>query len=70
MCLVFHSEAFDDIMTFEYLKSHNLIISRTKRVHSINLDTDSSLVNHSPAISSVPPGTGKLIKSTEADKKL
>ena len=56
-------------MTFEYLKSHNLIISRTKKVHSHNLGTNPSLANHNPAISSVTPGTGKLIKSTKADKK-
>ena len=61
MCFLFHSKAFDDVMTFKYLKSHNLIISRTKRVHSVNLGTDPSLANHNPAISSVPPATGKII---------
>ena len=69
MCFVFHSQEFDYVMTFEYLKSHNLVISRMKRVHSVNLGTDPSLANHNPAISSVPPGTGKLIKFTKADKK-
>ena len=42
-------------MIFKYLKSHNVIISRTKRVHSVNLGTDLSLANHNPAISSSPP---------------
>ena len=62
MCFVFHSQEFDDVMTFEYLKSHTLIVSRMKRVHSVNLGTDPSLANHNP-------GTGKLIKSTKADKR-
>ena len=31
MCFVFHAQAFDDLMAFEYLKSQNLIISRMKR---------------------------------------
>ena len=31
MCFVFHAWAFNDVMPFEYLKSQNLIISRTKR---------------------------------------
>ena len=39
-----------------------------KRVHSVNLGTDPFLANHNPAISSVLAGTGKVIKSTEADK--
>ena len=28
---MFHDYVFDNVMTFEYLKSQNLIISRTKR---------------------------------------
>ena len=31
ICFVFHAWAFDNGMTIEYLKSKNLIISRTKR---------------------------------------
>ena len=31
ICFVFHVTAFDDVMTFEYLKIENLIMARTKR---------------------------------------
>ena len=31
LCFVFHVWAFDDVMTFGYLKSSNLIMSRMKR---------------------------------------
>ena len=39
MCFVFHAYAFDDVMTFEYLKIQNLIISRTKRVFEVKQKT-------------------------------
>ena len=32
---VFHVQAFDDVMTFEYLKIQNLIISRTKEAFEV-----------------------------------
>ena len=39
MCFVFHDQAFDDVMISEYLKSQNLIISRTKRAFKVKLKT-------------------------------
>ena len=35
MCFVFNAWAFDDVITFENLKSQNLIISRTKRFFKV-----------------------------------
>ena len=35
MCFVFHALEFDDIMTFEHLKSKNLIISRMKSAFEV-----------------------------------
>ena len=35
MCSVFHTWAFDDVMSFEYLKSEYLIISRTNRAFEV-----------------------------------
>ena len=32
---MFHAEAFDDVIPFEYLKSENIIISRTKRAFEV-----------------------------------
>ena len=55
-------------MRFEYLKSHNLIISRTKRVDSVNLGTDPSLVNHNPAISYVPQALENLLSPPRQTK--
>ena len=68
MCFVFHSQEFDYVMTFEYLKSHNLVISRMKRVHSVNLGTDPSLANHNPAISSVPQALENLLSPPRQTK--
>ena len=39
MCLVFHALEFNDAMTFKYLKSRNLIISRTKRAFEVKQNT-------------------------------
>ena len=35
MCFVFHAQAFDDVMAFEYLEIQNLIISRTERAFEV-----------------------------------
>ena len=35
MCFVFDVWSFDDVMTFEYLKRYNFIISRTKRAFEV-----------------------------------
>ena len=35
MCFVFHVWAFDDVITFEYPKSSNMIISRMKRAFEV-----------------------------------
>ena len=32
---MFHAQVFDDVMTFEYLKSQNMTISRTKRAFEV-----------------------------------
>ena len=32
---MFHTKALDDVMTFEYLKIQNLIISRMKRTFEV-----------------------------------
>ena len=39
MCFLFHAWAFDDVITFEYLKSQNLIISRTKNAFATKWKT-------------------------------
>ena len=35
MGFVFHAQVFDDVITFEYLKNENWIISRTKRAFEV-----------------------------------
>ena len=37
MCFVFRAWDFHDVMTYEYLKSLNLIISRTKIVFEVKI---------------------------------
>ena len=39
MCLVFHALRFNFTMIFKYLKSKNLIISRTKRAFEVKQNT-------------------------------
>ena len=49
--------------------SHRNLDSMFRLIYSVSLGTDPPLANHNPAIFSVPPGTEKLNKFPQADKK-